>query len=53
MISKMTDQQIAAKIWHTLYPKSNFYHTKNVSGDRYRNLLQCVRELKQQGVINE
>ena len=53
MTSKLTDQQIAAKIWHTLYPKSNFYDLKNVNGDRCRYLLQCVRELKQQGVINE
>ena len=44
---KMTDEEIAAKIYHILYPQSNFYSVKN----DYRQWVELVKELKNQGII--
>ena len=44
---KMTDEEIAAKIYHILYPQSNFYSVKN----DYRQWVELVKELKKQGII--
>lgn len=51
-MAKMTNEQIAAKIYHALYPQQNYF--KNISNDCYRRKQweQMVKELKQQGVIN-
>lgn len=47
----MTSEQIAAKIYHALYPGNNYYRT--ISQDCYqrRKWEQMVRELQSQGII--
>ena len=42
-----SDEKIAAKIYHILYPQSNFYSAKN----DYRKWVELVKELKKQGII--
>ena len=42
-----SDEQIAAKIYHSLYPQSNFYSVKN----DYHKWVELVKELKKQGII--
>lgn len=52
MMKKMSNEQIAAKIYHALYPQNNYYRT--ISPDCYKRSQWelMVKELKEQGIIN-
>jgi GH35 family endo-1,4-beta-xylanase len=47
-----SDGRIAATIWHVLYPKLNFYDIKYINSDKYRRILNVVKELREKGIIN-
>ena len=51
--SKLTNENIAAKIYHALYPQQNYY--KNISANCFQRKQweQMVKELKEQGIIND
>jgi len=42
------NEQLAAKLYHTINPKHNFY---KLDGETYRKWLNIVKELKEQGII--
>lgn len=44
----MTSNDIASKIWNTLYPMSNFYRQ---SYDTQRQWISAIKELQQKGII--
>jgi hypothetical protein len=44
----ISDEQLAAKLYHIIEPKKNFY---KMGGETYRKWLNIVRELKEQGII--
>ena len=45
-----SDANLAAKVYHILYPRSNFYR---LSSEQYRNWLRLIKELRQEGIIND
>lgn len=51
MTSK-TDESIAAKIYHALYPQNNYF--RSISPDCYKRKQweQMVKDLREQGIIN-
>lgn len=47
-----SDNTIAATIWHALYPHLTFYDIKYINSDKYRRMLNAVKELREKGIIN-
>jgi len=50
MTSK-TNEQIAAKIYHALYPQSNYFRTISLDCYKRKQWELMVKELKEQGII--